>query len=68
MIEVISNFLSFIAGVLVTAIMLAWRHREQIQIIVDWFLQAYKDGKITKQELGELLIRLGKSLKDVGVE
>jgi len=68
MLEVASHVLSFIAGALIAGLTLAWKHRKQIAIIIDWWVSAYQDGRITKDELAMLLIALGKSLKEVGVE
>jgi len=68
MLEVVSHFLAFISGALITALTLAWKYRKIIKVVIEWWVSAYQDGRITKDELAMLLIALGKSLKDVGVE
>jgi len=61
--DFLSHFISFAAGVLVSAITLAWRHRRVIAVVVGWLLQASRDGRITKDELALLLKRLGRELE-----
>ena len=60
MLEVVSHFLALLAGVLVTWLIWAWKHRKLVIAVVDWFIQALKDGRITWREFSVLCKRMGK--------
>jgi hypothetical protein len=63
-VELLSHFVAFAGGVLITAITLAWRYRRIIEAVIEWWMQAYKDGRITKEELADLLELLGRKLRE----
>jgi hypothetical protein len=62
--EVLSHFVSFAGGVLITAIALAWRYRRIIEAVVDWGLKALADGRLTKEEVADLFELLGRKLRE----
>jgi hypothetical protein len=64
--EVISHFFAFAGGVLVTAITLAWRYRRIVEAVVDWGIKALSDGRLTKEEVADLLELLGRELREEG--
>jgi len=61
---VVAALSAFISAVL-TALAMAWRYRKVIGVVVDWLLEAYRDGRITREELAILFKRLGRSLEEV---
>ncbi|RLI81682.1 MAG: hypothetical protein DRP01_10680, partial [Archaeoglobales archaeon] len=56
--------IGFICGVVVTWLAWAWRHRKLIITIVDWAMEAAKDGKITWEEFAILCERMGKIARE----
>ena len=61
---VVAAISAFISAAL-TALAMAWRYRKVIGVVVDWLLEAYRDGRITKDEVAILFKRLGRSLEEV---
>jgi len=58
--EVLSHFGAFIIGILVAA----WHYRRLIAAAIEWAEKALADGKITKEELADLLELLGRKLRE----
>ena len=63
--EAVVAALSVFISVVLTALAMAWRYRKVIGVVVDWLLEAYRDGRITREELAILFKRLGRSLEEV---
>ena len=61
--NLILNFAYFVAGVVLSALALAWKHRRAIAIFIEWLYAAAEDGKISKEELAVLLEAIAKYLK-----
>ena len=64
MIESLAASIGFICGVIVTWLAWAWKHRKLIITIVDWLIQATRDGKITWEEFAMLCERMGKIARE----
>jgi len=61
--DLLAHLASFLLGALVSAVALAWRHRRVVMALVDWFIKAQADGRITRAELAELFKILGRELE-----
>ena len=61
--ELLINIGYFIAGIIISALTLAWKHRRAIAIFIEWLYAAAEDGKISKEELAVLLEAIAKYLK-----
>jgi hypothetical protein len=66
--EVLTHILvaafGFFIGAFTVAFRLVLRHRRLVAKMWDWALDAFKDGKITKEELGRLFIIVGSYLEE----
>jgi hypothetical protein len=58
--ELLSHFGAFIIGILVAA----WHYRRLIAAAIEWGQKALADGRITKEELADLLELLGRKLRE----
>jgi Kef-type K+ transport system membrane component KefB len=58
--DVLSHFGAFLVGVLLAA----WHYRRLIAAAIEWGQKALADGKITKEELADLLETLGRKLRE----
>jgi hypothetical protein len=63
-VEVLSHFVAFAGGVIITAITLAWKHRRVIEAVVEWGFKALADGRLTKEEVADLFETLGRRLRE----
>ena len=57
--EALSGVIGAIAGCIITWAAWAWRHRKLIAVVVDWLIEAAKDGRITWEEFARLCDRMG---------
>jgi len=58
------EFLKYLTGFIIGALVVMWRYRRLIAYAVQWVTKAYKDEKITREELADFLEGLGRKLRE----
>jgi len=58
------EFLKYLTGFIIGALVVMWRYRRLIAYAVQWVTKAYEDEKITREELADFLEGLGRKLRE----
>jgi len=58
MFEVLMDIVKVVGGIVIGALIFAWRHRHEIALTIDDIEKALEDGKITSEELAYIISKI----------